>query len=77
MAHRNSKAYERVYLGIAVVVTGVWTVATLAQVVDPRRVVPTYVNLVMLSVAGAFFGASIVATRRSERKNGNGNGNGS
>lgn len=66
----RSTAHERVYLGIAVTVTAVWTVATLVQVAFPERVVPGYANVIMGIVAAAFFGASVVQSRR----NGNGNG---
>lgn len=52
-------------------VTIVWTVATLVQVVDPGRVVPTYANVIMGIVATAFFGASVVVARK---RNGNGGG---
>jgi hypothetical protein len=67
----KSSAHEKVYLGIAVVVTAVWTLATVVQVVDPVRVVPTYANVIMGIVATAFFGASVIAGRKNG-KNGNG-----
>lgn len=67
---KRSTAHERVYLGIAVTVTAVWAIATLVQVVFPERVVPSYANVIMGIVAAAFFGASVVKSRR----NGNGAG---
>lgn len=67
----RSGAQEKVYLGIAVTVTAVWVIATLVQVAFPERVVPTYVNIIMVTVAAAFFGAHGV---KSARRNGNGGG---
>lgn len=65
---------ETVLLGIAVIVAAVWTIASLVQVADPGRQVPTYVNLTMAAVVGFFFGAGAIQSRR--KRNGNGNGGG-
>lgn len=61
---------DKVLLGIAVTVTGVWVLATLVQVIDPARQVPNTVNVIMGMVVSALFGAAAV---RHGRKNG-GNG---
>lgn len=74
MPKGEQSAYERVFLGIAITVTVVWAIATLVQVVSPTHQVPTYANLVMMTVAGSFFGGAVIAGRK---RNGNGNGNGS
>lgn len=60
---------ETVLLGIAVIVCAVWTIASLVQVADPHRQVPTYVNIIMAAVVGSLFGA---AGFKLTRKNGNG-----
>jgi hypothetical protein len=61
----QSAAHERVFLGIAITVTVVWAVATLVQVIDPKHQVPTYANLVMMTVAGSFFGGAVWAGRKN------------
>lgn len=55
-------------------VTIVWTIATLVQVVDPSREVPTYANVIMGIVATAFFGASVVVGKRRNGAGANTNG---
>jgi uncharacterized membrane-anchored protein len=60
---------ERVLRGIAVTVTAVWVVATVVQVIDPSRQVPSTVNVVMGMIVSALFGAAAVT---ASRKNGNG-----
>lgn len=59
------RAYERVFLAIAIVVTVVWAMATLVQVAYPAHPVPQYANLVMMIVAGSFFGGAVVVGRRN------------
>ena len=66
---RSFQAREALMLGIACVVTIVWAVATIAQVIAPSHVVPEYANLAMMLVAGSFFTGSIITRKR---RNGNG-----
>lgn len=61
---------ETVTLMIAVVVTGVWTISTLAQVISPDRQVPTYANIIMGAVVGSLFGAAYARSRRNGKPNG-------
>ena len=68
---RDTNAREALLLGIACVVTVVWAVATITQVIAPTHIVPEYANLAMMLVAGSFFSGSVLARRR---RNGNGNG---
>lgn len=68
--HREVTAYEKVFLGIAITVTIVWAIATVVQVVDPSRDVPEYANLVMMTVAGSFFGGAVVTARKKKPANG-------
>ena len=68
---RKDPSREKVLRGIAVTVTAVWVLATLVQVADPSRQVPTTVNAIMGLVVTALFGASAI---RGSRRNGNGNG---
>jgi hypothetical protein len=44
----------------------------MVQIVSPARPAPPALNYVMMSVAGCFFGGSVLSAYR--RKNGNGNG---
>lgn len=60
-------AYEKVFLGIAITVTAVWTVANLVQVILPNRPVPSYVNIVMMAVATSFFGGAVISSRRGKQ----------
>lgn len=62
---------EVVLLVLGCFITLVWAIATLVQVVYPDHPVPSEVHLVMLTVAGAFFGGAAIAGRKA---NGNGNG---
>lgn len=61
----TSSAYERTFLGIAITVVVVWTIATLVQVAFPNHVVPVSVNVVMGTVATAFFGGALLSSRRA------------
>jgi len=61
-----------VFLGIAVTVTLVWAVATVVQIVSPDHVVPEYANLVMMTVAGSFFGGAVISARAKKKSNGDG-----
>lgn len=63
---------EKVLRGIAVTVTAVWVITTLAQVVDPHRQVPETVNYIFGIVVSSLFGAAAIRSR----KNGNGDKNG-
>jgi len=45
-------------------VTAVWVVATVVQVIDPSRQVPSTVNVIMGMVVSALFGAAAVSSRR-------------
>lgn len=65
---RGSTAYERVFLAIAAVVTAIWAVAQLVQIISPTHVAPQYVNYVMVSVAGSFFGGAVLTGRRRNGK---------
>ena len=56
---------EAVLLGIACTVVVVWAVATLVQVIDPSRQVPTGVNVVMPIVATALFGSAYFTNKRN------------
>lgn len=60
--------YERTFLAIAATVTILWAIATLVQIVTPTRPVPPALKYVMMSVAGCFFGGSVLSAYR--RKNG-------
>lgn len=64
MEDRPSETYERVYLGIAITVTIVWTVATLVNVVVPGHPVPPYANIMMGIVASCFFGGAVIQNQR-------------
>lgn len=52
----NRERREAVVLAIAGVIVIVWAAATLVQVIDPKRQVPSGVNVVMPIVATALFG---------------------
>lgn len=73
-----SGAYERVLLGIAIAVAAVWVVAQIVQIVSPEHLAPDSVNTVMITVAGAFFGGSVisaaVSSRRERERDRNGGG---
>lgn len=62
---KKGDSREKVLRGIAVTVTGVWVVATLVQVIDPSRQVPSTVNVVMGMVVSALFGAAAIHSRRN------------
>lgn len=63
---RGDGPRETVLLGIAVTVCAVWTIASLVQLADPHRTVPTYVNIIMAAVVGSLFGAAgFKLTRRN------------
>lgn len=64
---------EKVLLLIGCAVTVVWAISTLVQVALPTHPVPQEVHLVMLAVAGGFFGGAALESRRTG-SNGNGNG---
>lgn len=66
---RRGDPRERILRGIAVTVTAVWVLATIVQVIDPTRQVPSTVNVVMGMVVSALFGAAAVS---ATRRNGNG-----
>jgi MFS-type transporter involved in bile tolerance (Atg22 family) len=66
----TKSAYERVFLGIAITVTIVWSVATLVQIAFPTRVVPEYANFIMMTVAGGFFGGAVLSSKRNVNSNG-------
>lgn len=68
---KHDGSREKVLRGIAVTVTAVWVVATLVQVVDPGRQVPSTVNVIMGMVVSALFGAAAIS---HTRRNGNGRG---
>lgn len=68
----QSDATEKVLLGIACVVTVVWAIATMVQVVAPSHPVPGYANLVMMSVATFFFGGAIFQGRKRVPPHSNG-----
>lgn len=59
--------YERVFLGIAISVTALWVIATVVQLIAPSRTVPEYVNVVMMTVAGSFFGGAVLTSRAKNR----------
>ena len=64
MAASRDTARDRVLRGIAITVTAVWVVATVVQVIDPSRQVPSTVNVIMGMVVSALFGAAAVSSRR-------------
>ena len=70
MASSKDTARDRVLRGIAVTVTAVWVIATVVQVVDPTRQVPSTVNVIMGMVVSALFGAAAISSHT--RRNGNG-----
>lgn len=73
MARKQDEALrERILLAIGCTVTIVWAVATLVQVVFPDRPVSGEVHLVMMTVAGFFFGGAALEARK--KQNGDGNG---
>lgn len=59
--------YEKVFLGIAVTITTIWATATIVQLIVPTRTVPETTNYVMIAVAGAFFGGSLLTKRNGEK----------
>jgi hypothetical protein len=61
---------EAVLLVIGCVVTLVWAIATIAQVIFPERQVSGEVHLIMLAVAGSFFGSAALSSRKTNGKNG-------
>lgn len=69
MATSKDAARERVLRGIAITVTAVWVIATVVQVIDPSRQVPSTVNVIMGMVVSALFGAAAIS---HTRRNGNG-----
>lgn len=70
MPQNDRDSGERVLRGIAVTVTAVWVITTLAQLIDPTRQVPETVNYIFGIVVSSLFGAAAIRGR----KNGNGNG---
>jgi hypothetical protein len=70
---RDTDSGERVLRGIAVTVTAVWVITTLAQVIDPHRQVPETVNYIFGIVVSSLFGAAAI---KSRNKNGNGKNGG-
>lgn len=61
---------DKVFVGIAVTVMAVWTFATLVNVIDPSRAIPTYVNLLAAAVVGSVVGGGVTAI--AKRRNGKG-----
>ena len=59
----NRDRREAVVLAIAGVIVIVWAGATVAQIIDPSRQVPTTVNVVMPIVAAALFGKTALKRR--------------
>lgn len=57
-------AYERTFLGIAILVAVLWAAATAIQVAFPSHVVPESLNIIMGTVATAFFGGALVSSSR-------------
>lgn len=74
MEKNSGSAYERTFLGIAITVALVWTIATIVQVIFPRHAVPVSVNAIMGIVATSFFGGAVFQSRRNGNGNGKGNG---
>ena len=70
MATSRDTARDRVLRGIAVTVTAVWVVATVVQVIDPTRQVPSTVNVIMGMVVSALFGAAAISHTRRNGDNG-------
>lgn len=64
---REPTAYERTFLGIAILVACVWAIANLVQIALPDHAVPQSVNVVMMAVAGAFFGGAVVSGRKGSK----------
>ena len=71
MSSAQGGSREKVLRGIAVTVTAVWVIATVVQVIDPTRQVPSTVNVIMGMVVSALFGAAAVSGARRGR-NGDG-----
>lgn len=68
MAQRKggvSSAYERTCLGIAITVAAIWAIATIVQIIDPRRPVPVTVSATMGIVTTGFFSGAIYWARRN------------
>lgn len=59
----SRRAYDRVYLGIAILIAAVWTVSAVVALIFPTRAVPPTTNYLMMAVAGAFFGANLLSKR--------------
>jgi hypothetical protein len=70
MSSNKDGSRDKVLLGIAVTVTGVWVVATMVQIMFPSHQAPATVNVVMGMVVSALFGAA--AVRAGRRNGGNG-----
>lgn len=66
----RGSARERILLAIGCVVTLVWVVAVLVQVVLPSHVVPAEVHGIMFIIASSLFGSAAWAARKSEKNNG-------
>lgn len=74
MARGPSDLREGVLLALGCFITVVWATATLVQVVFPTHLVPTEVHLVMLTVAGSFFGGAALESRKKAKNGQNGGG---
>ena len=61
-------AYDKVFLGIAITITAIWAIGTIIQIAYPRHAVPQTANYVMIAVAGAFFGGSLVTRGGNGRR---------
>lgn len=64
----KGKNYDRVLLFIACTVTVLWAITIVVQTIFPKHPTPDSVNQIMVIVATAFFGGSIISNIR--KKNG-------
>lgn len=70
----KGKNYDRVLLFIACLVAVLWGVTIIVQTIFPNHPTPDSVNQVMIIVATAFFGGSVISSVR--KKNGDDGKNG-
>lgn len=66
---------DRIVNIIACVITAVWAVSFVADIFVKDYEPSAYIHVIMMTVAGAAFGKTIVL-RNGKNGNGNGNGNG-
>ena len=58
---------KRLIAGIAVVITTLWAISFLVNIINPRYAVPEGIHPLMLIVAGAAFGGAVFGKNKEDK----------